>query len=138
MIERIIENWLNSSNERSYEIPFCQYLISKGFTILELSFHGQVEQGKDIIALDDKGKPIAYQLKSGVINQQVWNKIKAEIDALIEIPIKYPKLNDEINHRCVLVTNGRITSKVRADIADRNANFKRRGLPELEIIQGQE
>ena len=138
MIERVIENWLTSTNERGYEIPFCQCLISEGYTILELSFHGQIEQGKDIIALDKEGVPCAYQLKSGLIDKRVWNNIKAEIDDLIEIPIKYPKLNNEVNHRCILVTNRRITAKVKADITDRNFNFKRKGVPELEIIQGHE
>ena len=136
MIERVIENWLTNTNERGYQIPFCQYLISMGYTILGMSFHGPMEQGKDIIAIDEKKIPCAFQLKSGDINEGVWRRIKGEIDDLVEIPIKHPSVDKSIKHRCVLVTNGRITDEVRVDVDDRNARFKQLGLPELEIVTG--
>lgn len=138
MIERVIENWLINTNERGYEIPFCQCLISEGYTILGLSFHGPMEQGKDIIALDEKGTPCAFQLKTGDITEGVWKNIKDEIDALIEIPIKHPSIDKSLKHRCVLVTNGRITEKIRNDIDDRNLRYDQLGLPKLELILGQE
>ena len=136
--ERIIENWLTNTNERGYEIPFCQYLISKGHTVLGMSFHGPLEQGKDIIALDETGFPCAYQLKSGNITEGVWREIKGEIDALVEIPIKHPKIDTVIKHRCIFVTNGTINDVVTTNIADRNVRYKQIGLPELEIIACQE
>ncbi|MFB0502378.1 MAG: hypothetical protein ACETWE_00910, partial [Candidatus Bathyarchaeia archaeon] len=40
LIERIIENSLTNTNEKGCQIPFCQYLISKGHTALGVSFHG--------------------------------------------------------------------------------------------------
>lgn len=138
MIERAIENWLISTNERGYEIPFCQYLISEGYTILGISFHGQVEQGKDIIALNKKGIPCAFQLKSGNINQSVWNKIKSEIDDLLEIPIKHPKVVKQSKCECFLVTNGIINDKLKKDIVDRNLGLRKRNLPDLKIYDGPE
>lgn len=30
MLERVIENWLASVNERQYQIPFCQLLAAEG------------------------------------------------------------------------------------------------------------
>jgi hypothetical protein len=137
LIERIIENWLTNTNERGYEIPFCQYLISKGHTILGISFHGPLEQGKDIIALDETGFPCAYQLKSGNITERVWREIKGEIDELVEIPIKHPKVNNTLKHRCIFVTNGNINDVVKTNITDRNVRYKEVGQP-LEIIAGQE
>lgn len=95
-----------------------------------------MEQGKDIIALDENGTPCAFQLKSGTINGNVWRKIKGEIDELVEIPINYPSINKDIPHRAVLVTNGRITDKVRRDIDDLNPTYRRRGRLELELITG--
>ncbi len=68
MIERIIENWLINTNEKGYQIPFCQYLISKNYTIVHISTHGQMEQGKDIIAKDENETPYAFQLKAGDID----------------------------------------------------------------------
>lgn len=87
MIDRIVENWLTNTNEIGYQIPFCQYLMTSNFTILHISTHGQMEQGKDIITLDENEKPCAFQLKSGTINVTIWRKIKGEIDELVEIPI---------------------------------------------------
>lgn len=138
MIERIVENWLTNTNEKGYQVPFCQYLISKKYTILHVSRHGQMEQGKDIIALDENGIPCGFQLKSGIINGNVWRDIKGEIDELVEIPISFPKIDKKIKHRAILVTNGRITDKVRRDVDDRNLRYRQLGLPELEIITGSE
>jgi hypothetical protein len=138
LIERAIENWLTSTNEKGYEVPFCQCLISEGYTILGLSFHGPVEQGKDIIALDERSNPCAFQLKTGDINERVWRDIKGEIDELVEIPIKHPNVDPKAGHRCILVTNGAINDIVRTNIADRNRGFREKGLPELEIIQCQQ
>ena len=138
MIERVVENWLTNTNEKGYQIPFCQFLISKKYTILPVSSHGQMEQGKDIIAIDENGIPCAFQLKSGDINGNHWRKIKGEIDELVEIPINFPKINKKTKHRSIFVTNGRITDKVRRDTDDRNFRYKQLGLPELEIITGSE
>jgi hypothetical protein len=135
MIERVVENWLTNAKERhGYEIPFCQCLMMNGYKVLHLSSHGQMEQGKDIIAIDKNGVPCAFQLKAGNITASVWRDIKGEIDELIEIPINHPSINKSVNHRAILVTNGTITDKIRRDIDDRNANFRNKGLPELKII----
>jgi hypothetical protein len=45
VIERVIENWLTSANERSYQIPFCQLLAAEGETVIYISSHGPFEQG---------------------------------------------------------------------------------------------
>ena len=136
MIERVVENWLTNTNEKGYQIPFCQYLISNNYTIFHVSSHGQMEQGKDIIAIDENGIPCAFQLKSGDINGNIWRRIKGEIDELVEIPINYPLVDKKIGHRSIFVTNGRITDKVRRDVDDRNLTYKQRGYGELEIITG--
>jgi hypothetical protein len=138
LIERIIENWLSNTNERGYEIPFCQYLISKGHKVLWLSIHGPMEQGKDIITIDKKGVPCAFQLKSGYINDNVWGKIKREIEDLIEIPINYPGLDKKVQHRSILVTNSTMSPDVKDAIDDRNLWYKQRGRRELELILGRE
>jgi hypothetical protein len=139
VIERVVENWLTNAKERrGYEIPFCQCLMMNGYKVLHLSSHGQMEQGKDIIAIDKNGVPCAFQLKAGNITTRIWRQIKGEIDELIEIPINHPSIEKSEKHRAFLVTNGKINDKIRRDIDDRNANYKRRGFPELEIIVGSE
>ena len=139
MIERVVENWLTNAKERrGYEMPFCQYLMMKGYKVLLLSPHGQMEQGKDIIAIDNNGVPCAFQLKAGDITVSVWRDIKGEIDELTEISINHPSVDKSVQHRAILVTNGKITDPVRRLIDDRNTNFRSKNLPELKIIVGSE
>jgi len=77
VIERIVENWLTSANERGYQIPFSQVLMLEGHTVLYVSKHGPMEQGKDIITIGPDSVPCAYQLKAGNINLETWRRIEA-------------------------------------------------------------
>jgi hypothetical protein len=134
LIKRIIENWLTNTNELGYQIPFCQYLISENHTIIYNSSHGPLEQGKDIISIDENGIVHAYQLKGGDINLNEFRKIQGEIDDLITIPVKHPSVDASTKHKAYLVTNGTINDIVRTNIVDRNKGYKSREYPELETI----
>jgi hypothetical protein len=136
LLERIIENWLNDSNERGYEIPFAQSLISSGYSVLHISSHGPYEQGKDIISIDPDGVPCAFQLKDEKITLNEWRKISGEVTDLIEIPIQHPSIDSSISHRSVLVTNKEITDPARATINSLNEGLKNRNFPPLELITG--
>jgi len=138
LIERIIENWLINSTERIYQVPFCQILGLKGYKVLHLSAHGVSEHGKDIIAIDNKNIPCAFQLKTGDINSFVWRQIHGEITELVELPIEHPSIDSSKKHRAILVTNGKITDDVRTKITSLNRGYRRRGLPKLELITGKE
>lgn len=138
LIERVIENWLTNTNEKGYQIPFCQYLISEKDTIIYISPHGPMEQGKDIISIDKNGIVYAYQLKGGDINLTEWRNIQGEIDDLITIPIKHPSIDASTSYIPFLVTNGEISDPVRVNIVDKNLNYKRLGFPELRTITGPE
>lgn len=138
MIERVVENWLTSTNERGgYEIAFRQLLAFQGHRILHKSSHGQMEQGKDIVTIAPDNVPCAYQLKAeGDISLNKWRKMKGEVDELIEIPIQHPSVaNDFPNHRAYLVNNGFLKDTVRRLIHDRNRVYSQRGLPILNVIQ---
>lgn len=134
MIERVVENWLTRANEREYQFPFCQILVSKGFRLLHLSSHGPQEQGKDIIAVDPEGQPIAYQLKTGDVDLAYFRRVFPEVRELIEIPIQYPGIPADGRHRCVLVTNGVLADTVRRQIEDLNRKWTGRGEPVLEVM----
>src|SRR6266511_5200721 len=109
MKSKIVENWLTKVNELTFTIPFAQLLLSKGQRVIHISSQGPMEQGKDIIAVDDSGTIHCYQLKSGKINSRVWADIKAEIDQLVELPPRHPSLNERVdNWEAYLVTNGSI------------------------------
>ncbi|MCB4792790.1 MAG: hypothetical protein LHV68_13050 [Elusimicrobia bacterium] len=120
MIERAIENWLTNTNERNYQIAFCQVLMNKGEKIIYVCSHGPAEQGKDIISIDKEGNSKAYQLKTGDINLAEWRKIRGEIQDLIELSIRHPSVDKTKMHKSVLVANGDITADVRAYIDQLN------------------
>ena len=63
MLERLIENWLDSAGERSYQRCFCQMLTGQGLRIVHNTKHTPQEFGKDVIAVSPEGKLVGYQLK---------------------------------------------------------------------------
>jgi hypothetical protein len=142
MLERVVENWLTKANERSFEIPFAQLLTGEGHQVLHLSRHGPFEEGKDILAIAPDGIPCAYQLKgtqNGKITQTYWAKeCSDQINRLVEIPIVHPSINPQSPRRVYFVTNGELDEEVRVEIAHKNLDSERRGLPQLEtIVKGQ-
>jgi hypothetical protein len=106
----------------------------EGHTILHVSKHGQMEQGKDIIAIGPDGVPCAYQLKAGNINLEAWREIEAQIHELVELPIAHPSIDKATPFRAYLVTNGDMEDTVRRLIDDRNGSWRTKGLPTVNII----
>lgn len=138
MIERVVENWLTSANERQYQIPFCQVLSSEGETVIYASPHGALEQGKDVITIAADRVPCAYQLKAGRINLKGWQAIKGEIDELVELPISHPSIPTGKFHRPYLVTNGAVSDTVLNRIESTNRVWKRYNPKPLCLIQSGE
>ncbi len=139
MIERAIENWLINTNERNYQVAFCQILLHEGHKVIYISSHRPMEQGKDIITIDKSGDYCAYQLKTGNIDLNKWRNISGEVRELIELPILHPSVNKTKVHKSFLVTNGEITDEVRIQIDQINEDNQRkgRGCSYLDIINGQ-
>jgi hypothetical protein len=138
VIERVIEGWLTSVNERQYQIPFCQLLMAEGEAVVSISTHGQMEQGKDVITKLKNGKIRAYQLKCGRITLTDWRKIRSEIVELVEYPVQHPSINARKSHESVLVTNGTVADTVTNAIRSENKAWKKRGLGHLELTVGSE
>lgn len=122
MIERLLENWLTKTNERGYMTPFCQLLNSKGYKLLYISPHGMLEEGKDIIALNPRGKPEAFQLKNGDITLAQWRSIQGEINELVTIPIQHASVSEKSKFKPWLVANGEVKDPVRTQILTLNRN----------------
>lgn len=138
MIERAIENWLINTNERNYQVPFCQVLLQKGHKVIYFSSHRPMEQGKDIITIDGDGEYCSYQLKTGDIDLAVWRNISGEIRELIELPIIHPSVDKSKIHKSFLVTNGEIKDEVRIQIDNINEDNqrKKRNYSYLNVING--
>ena len=138
MIERAIENWLINTNERNYQAPFCQVLLSQGHKIIYVSSHRPMEQGKDIITIDKDGGCCAYQLKTGDIDLKKWREILGEVKELMELPVVHPSVDKSRLHKAFLVSNGEITDEVRIQIDQINEDNKRkdRKYSYLDVING--
>jgi hypothetical protein len=138
VIERVVENWLTSANERQYQIPFCQLLAAEGETILYISSHGQMEQGKDVISKGADGTIHAYQLKCGNLALSDWRKYQPEIHELVVYPIEHPSIGRRRSHKPYLVTNGKVSDTVINSIRSSNKVWSRMGAKPLALVGGQE
>ena len=136
MQERLLENWLISVNEKSFQIPFCQLLTGEGLQVVHMSRHGPAEAGKDILAIDLDGTPCAFQLKgsAGKISQREWAKYVDQVVRLVEIPIIHPSIDEKKPRKVFFVTNGELDEEVRLEINDRNREWERRRYPPLTTI----
>src|SRR5206468_4572259 len=106
MNERLVEDWLAKANERSYQTPFAQALMAEGMQILRVG-HSSHEHGKDVIALDDKKKFHAYQLKDGDLHLKDFERDLGQITALVETPAEHPAISGHPSHRPWLVISGK-------------------------------
>ncbi|MBS1551970.1 MAG: hypothetical protein JST15_07880 [Bacteroidetes bacterium] len=139
MIERIIENWLDKANERSFQIPFCYVLINEGYTIIHSTKHNIMEMGKDIIALDSDGKtPCAFQLKnvkgSKLTLTEYRNDLENQLNSLVYNKIIHPSIDYNGKHKSFIVINGEIDEAVQISIDQFNSTIEERGLLPIKII----
>ncbi len=110
MIERLLENWLDKANERSFQIPFCHSLTNQGFTVLHLTRHCGMEMGKDIIAVSSDGTPHVYQLKSvhgGKLTLSQWDKdLFPQVVKMVYLKTIHPSITSSKPHKSYIVING--------------------------------
>lgn len=139
MYERLVEGWLDSASERSYQEPFCQMLNAQGHRIIHSSRHSPIELGKDLITIAPDGTPCAFQLKGNPgtrLTLAQFTLILPQILQLINNPIPVDSLRLK-PHKSYLVTNGHVEEEARLAINELNLGFVRDGFPnrQLEIIQ---
>ena len=128
MLEKLVESWLDSAGERSYQPAFCQMLAAEGHLVLHSTRHSQIEFGKDIISVAPDRVACAFQLKGNPkarLTLTQFNTIRSQIQALVTQPIVYPGLNArKRHHRSYLVTNGEIDEEVQRAVDDLNRGFQ--------------
>ena len=141
MLERVIENWLDKANERSFQQPYCYMLSAEGHTIIHLTRHCGMELGKDIITIAPDGTPCAFQLKASDISLAKWrNELSSQTLDLVNLKINHPSVDSSKHHRSYLVTNGKIHEEVSRAIDDRNRTWDSQGQPYLHlktVVRGQ-
>lgn len=135
MLERLIEAWLDSASERSYQAPFCQMLAAEGHHVIHSTRHSPIEFGKDVITIARDGVPCAFQLKGnpgGRLTQEQLREIKPQLLELVTQPIVYPGV-PHTTHRCYLVTNGLTDEAVHRALSDINSELERLGFGQNRI-----
>ena len=85
MLNRLLENWLDSASERSYQSAFCQLLAAQGHTVLHSTRHNVLEYGKDILTIDPQGTPCAYQLKGNPGSRLTLDQFRKIQDQLVQL-----------------------------------------------------
>ncbi len=136
MNERALENWLDNANERAFQIPFCHSIAAEGYQVVHMSRHCAMEMGKDILAIDPKGVPCAFQLKNAAGKQMTLSKwrddLEKQIVALVHNQIVHPAISSDKPHRAFVVINGELSEEVARSIDDFNRGL--RGRPKLTVI----
>lgn len=124
MIEKLLENWLDSASERSYQASFVQMLGGQSYRVLHSTRHCALEYGKDVIAIAPDGVPCAFQLKGKPSRRLGLNEFRSEIQPqlvqLMSQPIIFPGIPDGVPHRSYLVSNGYFEEEVHRAVDDLN------------------
>jgi hypothetical protein len=123
VIEKLLENWLDSASERSYQAVFVQMLSGLGFRVVHSTRHTALEFGKDVLAVAEDGTGCAYQLKGNPGGKLGLSQFKSEVQEqlvqLISQPVVYPGFPSE-PHRAFLVSNGYFDEEVHRAVDDLN------------------
>lgn len=136
MIEKLIENWLDRSTERSWQRPFCAMLAARGHNVVHSTRHSEFELGVDVISLNPQNEVCAFQLKSArgerlTLNE--WREISSQVDDMVCRQLKHPAIPEQCQHRSFLVVDAWLEESVSRAIDDRNEQWRNRGQPYRKI-----
>jgi len=123
VIEKLLENWLDSASERSYQPVFVQMLSAQGYRVVHSTRHTALEFGKDVLAIAPDGKGCAYQLKGNpgarLTLNQFRNEVQPQLIQLMSQPVVFPGYPSG-PHISYLVSNGYFDEEVQRAIDDLN------------------
>jgi hypothetical protein len=124
VIEKLLENWLDSASERSYQAVFVQMLAAARYTVLHSTRHCLLEYGKDILAIAPDGTGCAFQLKGDPRGQMKVGEFRREIQyQLLQLTTQtpsYPGFPVGV-HRSFLVSNGQFSEEVQIAVTQMNS-----------------
>ena len=124
MIEKLLENWLDSVSERTYQASFVQMLAAQGYCVLHSTRHCVLEFGKDVIAISSDGVPCAFQLKGNPGRRLGLSEFRSDLQPqliqLMSQPIIFPGIPEGVAHRSYLVSNGYFDEEVHRAVDDLN------------------
>ena len=137
MREKLVENWLDSATERTFQLPFCHMLVAQGHRIVHVTRHWEGELGKDVISIAPSGTVCAYQLKTARgprIRLSDWQGGMAQqTETLVTTRVDHPSIPKRRHHRSFLVTNRLLEESVSAAIERRNEAWAAQGIPRFRL-----
>ena len=119
MKQRLIADWLDKANERTYQGAFCLYLAALGYRIVHNTRHSPIELGKDIVALGPDNILYAFQLKGdpgGRLTINGWRELTLQLVNLCTSPWPKNEFENALAYQPVLVTNGEVEEETRVAI----------------------
>jgi hypothetical protein len=124
VLEKLLENWLDSASEKSYQTSFVQMLAAQGYCVLHSTRHCALEYGKDVIAIAPDSVPCAFQLKGNPGGRLGLSEFRADLQQqliqLMSQPIIFPSIPEGLAHRSFLVSNGYFDEEVHRAVDDLN------------------
>lgn len=138
MLERIVENWLTSASERTFEVPFAQVLASEGHQILQGPVHHAFEHGKDLITVSNDGELCAYQLKNGggQLGVEELRRYQGQLTTLSRSAVSIPSISEPRQpDRVFFVTNRTLTPVARDLIRQLSDSNRSQDYPAIELIE---
>jgi hypothetical protein len=123
VIEKLLENWLDSASERSYQAVFVQMLGAEGYTVLHSTRHCLLEFGKDILAVAPDGVGCAFQLKGDPGGRMTVGEFRNGIQQqLVQLMSQSPSYAGfpAGTYRAYLVSNGQFDEEVQTAVREMN------------------
>jgi hypothetical protein len=123
VLEKLLENWLDSASERSYQPVFVQMLFAQGYSVVHSTRHAALEFGKDVLAVAPNGVACAYQLKGnpgGRLGLAAFRSIQPQLVQLMSQAIVFPGFPTGKRHRSYLASNGYFDEEVQRAADDLN------------------
>ena len=135
MIERLLESWLTSISEREFDIPFRWLLEQLGFIPFgRKTTHGPMELGKDVVAQESEtGLIHFFQVKAGDATPGDWRDMQTQLLQLVEVDYLHPNYKPGDPYKPVWVVTGEMRETVRTSLGLKNADYRRREMPEVEV-----
>lgn len=113
MLRSVIDDYLTSTRELQFFLPFMQLLGLKGYYDVHL-LHGIAEYGKDLIAKfkDDNGEiQYSFQVKAGDVNlSRFRSEVQPQLLEALTNKLSHPNFNRSLPYRAIFVCTGFIQS----------------------------
>lgn len=113
MLRNVIDDYLTSTKELQFFLPFIELLQLRGFYDVHL-LHGVSEYGKDVIAKSRNGEVVtqySFQLKAGDVNlSRFRSEIQPQLVEALTNRLSHPNFDRSLPYHVIFVCTGIIKS----------------------------